>query len=207
MFPGKKKLLSESLARMGVADALAGVFPGRGLMVLAYHRVLDIGAEDDYPADPELISATPRDFETQMSFVRRHFNVIRFAQVIDAMDRGVAQCPVDLDGVEQLGQRERLGHLDPHPRRARGSRLDQPQPGPLTQVEELRLRGVLRSGLAVQRAGRLGREVPVIDLRRSRRGATVAGVNDDSQGMTIETRACINVHRRLNVGTNGCAVP
>lgn len=38
-------------------------------------------------------------------------------------------------------------------------------------------------------------------------GATVAGVNDDSQGMTIETRACINVHRRLNVGTNGCAVP
>lgn len=96
MFPGKKKLLSESLARMGVADALAGVFPGRGLMVLAYHRVLDIGAEDDYPADPELISATPRDFETQMSFVRRHFNVIRFAQVIDAMDRGVALPPRSL---------------------------------------------------------------------------------------------------------------
>ena len=52
VFPGKKKLLSESLARMGVADALAGVFLGRGLMVFAYHRALDIGAEDDYPADP-----------------------------------------------------------------------------------------------------------------------------------------------------------
>jgi hypothetical protein len=42
---------------------------------------------------------------------------------------------------------------------------------------------------------------------RFRCGATVAGVNDDPEGRTIETRACINVHRRLNFVAGGCPVP
>lgn len=88
MFPGKKKRLAELLASLGVSQALTGLLSERSLTVLAYHRVLDIGVEDDYPADPELVSATPRDFAAQMSYVRRHFNVIRFADVIEAMDRG-----------------------------------------------------------------------------------------------------------------------
>ncbi len=54
----------------------------------------------------------------------------------------MAECPVDLDGVEQLGQAEGFGHLDPHPRRARRSGLDQPQAGALAQVEELGFRWV-----------------------------------------------------------------
>jgi len=35
-------------------------------------------------------------------------------------------------------------------------------------------------------------------------GATVVGVNDDS---TFPNSACVNVHKRLNVGVNGCMIP
>jgi hypothetical protein len=35
-------------------------------------------------------------------------------------------------------------------------------------------------------------------------GATVTGVNDDA---TFPNSACVNVHERLNVGVNGCAIP
>jgi len=38
-------------------------------------------------------------------------------------------------------------------------------------------------------------------------GATVAGLNDDPNGSTTATQACINVHKRLNVGVNGCTIP
>lgn len=91
------------------------------------------------------------------------------------MHGGLPECPVDLDGVEQLRQRERFGHLDPHPRRARGGGLNQPQPGAFTQVEELSLCRVLRAGPAIQRTGRLGWEVLVVDPRGAGRGPRVAG--------------------------------
>lgn len=113
MFPGKKKLLSESLSTLGISDALAGLVPGRGLMMLAYHRVLDIGPEDGYPADPELISATPADFEAQMRFVGRHFNVIRFADVIDAMDRGAPLPPRSLLITFDDGHSDNYDHAFP----------------------------------------------------------------------------------------------
>lgn len=54
--------------------------------MLAYHRVLDMGVESEFPADPELVSATTRDFAEQMEFVRRHFTLLRFEQVIEAMN-------------------------------------------------------------------------------------------------------------------------
>ena len=94
--PWKEEAAERIAGAHGCRRRAGRSLPRARLMVVLYHRVLDIGAEDDYPADPELISATPRDFETQMSFVRRHFNVIRFAQVIDAMDRGVALPPRSL---------------------------------------------------------------------------------------------------------------
>lgn len=52
----------------------------RGLRIVAYHRVLD----DDpatFPFDEELISATSAAFQTQMEFVRRHFQVVSFADL------------------------------------------------------------------------------------------------------------------------------
>jgi hypothetical protein len=35
-------------------------------------------------------------------------------------------------------------------------------------------------------------------------GATITGVNDDA---TFPDSACVNVHKRLNVGVNGCPIP
>ena len=87
----------------------------------------------------------------------------------------VAQCPVDLDGVEQLGQRKGLSHLDPHPLGACRSGLDQPQPRALAQVEELRFGGGPGTWPPIQRSLGLGREVLVVDPRRPRSRACVAG--------------------------------
>ena len=39
------------------------------LTVLAYHRVMPTDALEGYPFDPELISATPAQFEWQMRFI------------------------------------------------------------------------------------------------------------------------------------------
>jgi len=35
-------------------------------------------------------------------------------------------------------------------------------------------------------------------------GATIKGVNDDA---TFPNSSCVNVHKRLNVGVNGCPIP
>lgn len=52
----------------------------RGLRILAYHRILD-----DNPAsfafDEDLISATSASFRQQMEFVRRHFQIVSFADL------------------------------------------------------------------------------------------------------------------------------
>ncbi|MCP5327354.1 MAG: polysaccharide deacetylase family protein [Sinobacteraceae bacterium] len=90
--PGKKQLLAELCSRTGLARALLQLGPGsrNALVVLAYHRVLDIGDEQSFPADPELVSATVADFEWQMRFLRRHFSPITFRQAIDCLERGIA---------------------------------------------------------------------------------------------------------------------
>ena len=90
----------------------------------------------------------------------------------------MAQGPVHPGGVEQLGQLDGLGHLDPHLGGARGGGLGQPQPGPVTEGEELGLGDVLRPRGAVQRPGRCGWEVLLIDRWGPRGGAGVAGAVD-----------------------------
>lgn len=58
------------------------------LRVLAYHRVLDIPLEDNFPDDPELVSASVADFAWQMKFVKRHFTPMGLSEVIHAIDSG-----------------------------------------------------------------------------------------------------------------------
>ncbi|MBI4997775.1 MAG: polysaccharide deacetylase family protein [Rhodocyclales bacterium] len=85
----KKALLASALARTGVACmALHGRCFGvqDRLTVIAYHRVMDIGGEDSFPFDPELVSATCDDFLRQMEFVRRHFTPVTFAEVVAAIE-------------------------------------------------------------------------------------------------------------------------
>jgi peptidoglycan/xylan/chitin deacetylase (PgdA/CDA1 family) len=64
--------------------------PGGTFAVLTYHRV---DAPDARPwLSPSLLSATPRDFEAQMTAVLRHHQPIALADLLDA-HRGTGQLP------------------------------------------------------------------------------------------------------------------
>lgn len=107
---GKKELLGDMLGRTGLATAWLRSMPATGdrLLVLAYHRVLDLHDEAQFPQDPELISASVGDFRQQMRVVRDHFNPLTFRDVLASLDAGRALPPrsvvVTFDD----------GHLDNH---------------------------------------------------------------------------------------------
>jgi len=108
---GKKAMLGEVLGRSGMASALLRALPGGRdrLLVLAYHRVLDLPPhEDDFAQDPELVSAGIEDFERQMRFVCRHFTPLSFAEVLAHLDAGRPLPPRPL--VVTFDD----GHLDNH---------------------------------------------------------------------------------------------
>ncbi len=56
--------------------------------LLAYHRVLDTGAEESWPFDIELVSATPSKFIGNCAISNEHYDVITFRDVVAAMDGG-----------------------------------------------------------------------------------------------------------------------
>lgn len=87
---GKKALLGDVWGSAGFAAATLKLMPrgSRRLVVLAYHRVLDIGNEDAYPGDPELVSASVADFERHMRFVRDHMTPLSLVDVLAALDSG-----------------------------------------------------------------------------------------------------------------------
>ena len=86
---GKRELLARTLALARLPELCLALNGMSGqLVVLAYHRVCDLGIEDEFPYDPELVSATPEDFSWQMEFVRRHFRVITFARLIASLELG-----------------------------------------------------------------------------------------------------------------------
>ena len=89
---GKKARLGDALGRSGLATAALKLAPSvrQGLLVLAYHRVLDIGDEAVFPGDPELVSASVADFERQMRFVRKHFSLLSLGEVLDLLKRDAA---------------------------------------------------------------------------------------------------------------------
>ncbi len=86
---GKKALLGDALGRSGLATVALRFAPSgpRSLTILAYHRILDIGDESQFPGDPELVSASVAEFERQMRFVRGHFSVLSLSEVRDLLDR------------------------------------------------------------------------------------------------------------------------
>jgi peptidoglycan/xylan/chitin deacetylase (PgdA/CDA1 family) len=57
---------------------------GRSLTILAYHRVMD-ELPEDFPFDEDVVSCTSAEFEREMTFVRKHFDVISF----EDLDKGV----------------------------------------------------------------------------------------------------------------------
>lgn len=89
MRPSKKELLARGLAVARIPIAYLGL-AGKSdrVLVLAYHRVCDLGDETTFPYDPELVSATPDDFAWQMEFVSRHFEAITFRRLIELTENG-----------------------------------------------------------------------------------------------------------------------
>ena len=58
------------------------------LLVLAYHRVLKVPAEAEYPYDIELVSAEPEQFDWQMGWIARNFCPLPISEIADCFDRG-----------------------------------------------------------------------------------------------------------------------
>lgn len=83
-YRGRIQRLVEAAERLGIVRALRSLHD-RGqpsLTILAYHRVMPTDALESYPFDPELISATPVQFELQMRYLRRHLNPVALSDVL-----------------------------------------------------------------------------------------------------------------------------
>lgn len=86
----RKSQLATALTRTRITSVLRAV---RGaaldeVPILAYHRILPSWRENDYPFDPELISATRDEFKWQMQYVAEHYSPITFETLIDALKTG-----------------------------------------------------------------------------------------------------------------------
>ncbi len=60
----------------------------RSLVILAYHRVMPLASAETYPFDLELISATPAEFELQMSWIRDNYVPVSLQDVVRNIDSG-----------------------------------------------------------------------------------------------------------------------
>lgn len=86
----KKDLLANILSKLGLLP-LARIINSSlsdNLTILAYHRIYDMGDENFFPFDPELISATQSDFKIQMTYVKNHYNPITFNDLINHINNG-----------------------------------------------------------------------------------------------------------------------
>lgn len=77
---GRRDLAARVLGSRPAEAAWRSFAGSPRLMILAYHRVLDID-ERLFPFDEDVISASPSEFRAQMEFVRRNFDVLSFADL------------------------------------------------------------------------------------------------------------------------------
>lgn len=84
---GKRELLSNLLWRLRLVRVWPRSRPS-GLTILAYHRVLDMGDEDAFPGDPELVSASVACFRRQMVALKRFWSPIPLRDAVAAVERG-----------------------------------------------------------------------------------------------------------------------
>ena len=90
-----KLIALRAFDRIGLWGAIlgarkAGFWPWSGLTVVLYHRV--VGIDNLGPLDPELVDATPEEFDRQMAFLRRHFVPVGLPEVLLAA-RGEERLP------------------------------------------------------------------------------------------------------------------
>lgn len=87
---GRAQRVVEAAERLGIVRALRRLHDRSQpvLTILAYHRVMPTDALESYPFDEELISATPAQFEWQMSYLRKYAHPISLNDVIEFIDSG-----------------------------------------------------------------------------------------------------------------------
>lgn len=111
---GKREWVARVLAATGVGGAWRRLAPvGSRITILAYHRVYDIGEEDEFPFDPELVSATPADFRWQMERVLRAGSPTTFARLAAAIDGGTDPPPRPIIVTFDDGHRDNFTHAFP----------------------------------------------------------------------------------------------
>jgi len=76
----KKNLLSKAIFNNKLASKFLTKRSQKNIHILAYHRIVD-KLSSDYMFNPETFSATTSDFDEQMKYVSKNFNVINFAQL------------------------------------------------------------------------------------------------------------------------------
>jgi peptidoglycan/xylan/chitin deacetylase (PgdA/CDA1 family) len=87
---GKRGLVANIFGSLGATAALGALrlkFSG-GVTILAYHRVVDVPNEDQFPFDIELVSASVIQFTQQMEYIKAHYQPITFATLLQYLDRG-----------------------------------------------------------------------------------------------------------------------
>jgi peptidoglycan/xylan/chitin deacetylase (PgdA/CDA1 family) len=75
----KRHQLASFFARTGVIRLLEGLPRRSCIIVLNYHR---IGSPADSLGDPEMFSATADDFDSQVSWIKRHYDVATLEEVV-----------------------------------------------------------------------------------------------------------------------------
>jgi peptidoglycan/xylan/chitin deacetylase (PgdA/CDA1 family) len=94
---GRVQRVVEAAERLGIVRALRGLHDRwPALTVLAYHRVMPTDGLAAYPFDPQLISATPEQFDWQMRYVREHLNPVSLSDVMGHLDGKVALPPASV---------------------------------------------------------------------------------------------------------------
>lgn len=84
----KRELLSRILDRTGLGRLLGRVRRWSGVMALNYHR---IGSGNQSPLDRELWSATPDEFDAQVGWLCKHFDVIGPDDLPGVLARGTGR--------------------------------------------------------------------------------------------------------------------
>lgn len=75
----KKNLLSKMFFYSGIVHLKRRFSKRNRLIILAYHRILDFDKNFEY--DENLISANVAEFEKQVSFLKKHYNILSLSQV------------------------------------------------------------------------------------------------------------------------------
>lgn len=85
---GRKDLLARMMGAVGLPAVMHSFNVGATTVpILAYHRVLDLPADlENYPYNPELVSASVAGFAAQMRHLKHHLNPITFTQLQAAVE-------------------------------------------------------------------------------------------------------------------------